>query len=53
MAKTESETKIVISDKERTDFISAIEKLTKQSPGFNSPVLTDDETKIIDFMKSI
>lgn len=53
MAKSESEIKLTISDKERTDLKSAIEKLTEKKPGFNSPMLSDDETKIIDFLKEI
>lgn len=53
MPKKESETKVILTDKERADLINAIAKLTVTAPGFNSPVLSEDETKIIDFLKTI
>jgi pyruvate formate-lyase activating enzyme-like uncharacterized protein len=51
MAKTENEIKIIISSDERNNLKSAIEKLTEKKVGFNMPTLTEDEDKIINFIK--
>lgn len=51
MAKTESEIKITISDKERNDLKSSIEKLTEPKIGFNQVTLTDGENDILNFIK--
>lgn len=52
MAKTESEIKIILTDKEKNNLKSSIEKLTVNQIGFGKVNLTEDETKIINFIKS-
>lgn len=51
MAKSESEIKIILNDKEKVDLKNAVKKLTENKIGFSSSNLTEDETKIIDFIK--
>jgi hypothetical protein len=52
MAKTESEVKLVLTDKERNDLKNSLNKLTENKIGFGMIVLTEDETKLIEFIKS-
>lgn len=52
MAKTESETKLILTDKERTDLKNSLNKLTEPKIGFNCIILTEDESKLIEFIKT-
>lgn len=53
MAKTESEIKIILTDKEKNDLKSGIEKLTEKKIGFGNVDLTTDEATIIDYIKGL
>lgn len=53
MPTIETQTTIKIDETEKKDLVSAIEKLTENKIGFNSIQLTDNESKIIEFLKSI
>ena len=53
MAKTESEIKIILTDKEKNDLKSSIEKLTEKKIGFGNVDLTTDEATIIDYIKGL
>lgn len=52
MAKTESEVKLILTDKERVDLKNSLKKMTENKIGFNAIVLTEDEQKLIEFIKT-
>lgn len=53
MATSETETIIKLNNDEKNHLVSSIQKLTDLKIGFNKANLSEDENKIIEFLKSI
>lgn len=52
MAKTESEVKLILTEKEKNNLKSSLDKLTQQKIGFQRNLLDEDELKIVDYIKN-
>lgn len=52
MAKTESIITITVNDKEKQDLKNALVKLTENKIGFSCARLTEEEIKIVEFIKT-
>lgn len=53
MAKIETEVTIKLNSDEKTNLVSVINKLTDKKIGFNTASLSEDENKIVEFLKTI
>ena len=51
MAKSENEIKIILTNDEKNNLISAVKKLTVKKVGFGGVDLSEEETKMLDFIK--